>query len=106
MGTKSTEWIAPVDVERKDHDQVLAVISASPGVTIEALLEHLPWMRWGHLFSILGECLQEGSVILCQKEFQFEVRAIHLSSSGNEENEKDVLTGYMPSKSGDRWMGI
>lgn len=77
MGTKSTEWIAPVDVERKDHDQVLAVISASPGVTIEALLEHLPWMRWGHLFSILGECLQEGSVILCQKEFQFEVRAIH-----------------------------
>ena len=103
MGTKSTEWITPVDVERKDHDQVLAVISASPGVTIEALLEHLPWMRWGHLFSILGECLQEGSVILCQKEFQFEVRAIHSSSSGNE---KDVLTGYMPSKSEDRWMGI
>jgi hypothetical protein len=75
-------------------------------VTIEELLEHLPLMRWGHLFSILGECLQEGSVILCQKEFQFEVRAIPLSSSGNEENEEDVLTGYMPSKSGDRWMGI
>jgi hypothetical protein len=103
MGTKCTEWIAPVDVEQKDHEQVLAIISASPGVTIEALLEHLPWMRWGHLFSILGECLQEGSVILCQKEFQFEVRAIHSSSSGNE---KDVLTGYMPSKPGDRWMGI
>ncbi len=103
MGTKSTEWIAPVGMERKDHDQVLAVISASPGVTIEALLEHLPWMRWGHLFSILGECLQEGSVILCQKEFQFEVRAIHSSSSGHEE---DVLTGSMPSKSGDRRMGI
>ena len=103
MGTKSTEWIAPVDVERKDHDQVLAVISANPGVTIEALLEHLPWMRWGHLFSILEECLQEGSVILCQKEFQFEVRAIHSSSSGNE---KDVLTGYMPADPGDRWMGI
>jgi hypothetical protein len=34
MGTTSTEWIAPVDVERKDHDQVLAVISASPGVTV------------------------------------------------------------------------
>ncbi|MGP0593802.1 hypothetical protein ACTRXD_14855 [Nitrospira sp. T9] len=100
MGTKSTEWIAPVDVERKDHDQVLAVISASPGVTIEALLEHLPWMRWGHLFSILGECLQEGSVILCQKEFQFEVRAIHSSSSVHE---VDVRTGYMPSKPGDRW---
>ena len=103
MGTKSTEWIAPVDVERKDHDQVLAVISANPGVTIEALLEHLPWMRWGYLFSILEECLQEGSVILCQKEFQFEVRAIHSSSSGNE---KDVLTGYMPADPGDRWMGI
>ena len=103
MGTKSTEWIAPVDVERKVHDQVLAVISASPGVTIEALLEQLPWMRWGYLFSILGECLQEGSVILCQKEFQFEVRAIHSSSRGTEE---DVLTGSMPSKSGDRWMGI
>jgi hypothetical protein len=38
MGTKSTEWIAPVAVERKDHEQVLAIISASPGVTIEALL--------------------------------------------------------------------
>ncbi|MBA3611578.1 MAG: hypothetical protein H0W49_01415 [Nitrospirales bacterium] len=103
MGIKNTEWIAPVDVERKDHDQVLAVISASPGVTIEALLEHLPWMRWGHLFSILGECLQEGSVILCQKEFQFEVRAIHSSSSGNEE---DVLTGYVSSKPGNRQMAI
>lgn len=97
MGTPSTEWMSPVDVERNDHDQVLAVISASPGVTIEALLEHLPWMRWGHLFSILGECLQEGSVILCEKEFQFEVRAIHSLSSGNEE---DVLTGYTPSNIG------
>ncbi|MCA9498318.1 MAG: hypothetical protein MRJ67_11170 [Nitrospirales bacterium] len=91
MGTKSTEWMAPVDVERKDRDEVLAIISATSGVTIEALLEHLPWMRWGHLFSILGECLQEGSVILCQKEFQFEVRAIHSSSSLNGAN---VLTGY------------
>jgi hypothetical protein len=103
MGIQSIEWIAPVEVERNDHDQVLAVISASPGVTIEALLEHLPWMRWGHLFSILGECLHEGSVILCQKEFQFEVRAIHSSSSRNEE---DGLTGYVSSKPGDRWMGI
>ncbi|GJL59398.1 MAG: hypothetical protein NPIRA03_22550 [Nitrospirales bacterium] len=103
MGTQSTEWMRPVDVEQNDHDQVLAVISASPGVTIEDLLEHLPWMRWGHLFSILGECLQEGTVILCQKEFQFEVRAIHSVSTGNEE---DVLTGYTRSKSGDRWMGI
>ncbi|WNM56547.1 hypothetical protein [Candidatus Nitrospira allomarina] len=34
MGTTSTEWIAPVDVERKDHDQVSAVISARPGVTV------------------------------------------------------------------------
>ncbi len=97
MGTQRTEWMSPVDVDRNDHDQVLAVISASPGVTIEALLEHLPWMRWGHLFSILGECLQEGSVILCQKEFQFEVRAIHSLSSVNEE---DVLTGYTPSNIG------
>jgi hypothetical protein len=90
MGMKSIEWIPPVDVERKDHDQVLAVISACPGVTIEALLEHLPWMRWGHLFFILGECLQEGSVILCQKEFQFEVRAIHSISNGNEEKCPDT----------------
>lgn len=103
MATKNSEWNAPVDVERKDRDEVLAVISASPWVTIEALLDHLPWMQWGHLFSILGECLQEGSVILCQKEFQFEVRAIHSSSSGNEE---DVQMAYIPSKRGDRWMGI
>ena len=77
MVTSSKEWNAGVRVEREDREAVLAVITASPSITIEELLHHLPWMRWGYLFSILGECLQEGLVILCQKDFQFEVQAIH-----------------------------
>jgi hypothetical protein len=83
MATSSREWNPQVLIEREDREVVLSVISASQSVTIEELLHHLPWMRWGYLFSILGECLQEGSVILCQKEFQFEVRAIHPSQSGS-----------------------
>jgi len=83
MATSHKAWNDRFLVKRGDCETVLAVISASPSVTIEDLLHHLPWMRWGYLFSILGECLQEGSVILCQKEFQFEVRAIHSSQSGN-----------------------
>ena len=86
MTTCSKEWKSQILVEREDREAVLAVISSSPSVTIEELLHHLPWMRWGQLFSILGQCLQEGSVILCQKEFQFEVQAIH--SSQNETSER------------------
>jgi hypothetical protein len=64
-------------VEQEDREAVLAVISANPSVTVEDLLHQLSWMRWGRLFSILGDCRQEGLVTLCQKEWQFEVRAIH-----------------------------
>ena len=103
MATSSKEGKSQVPVEQDDLEAVLAVISASPSVTIEELLDHLPWIRWGHLFSILGQCLQEGSVILSQKEFQFEVRAINSSQSGSGEN---VLTGGVPSKSRDRQMAI
>jgi hypothetical protein len=103
MATSSKEWNAGVLVEGKDCEAVLAVISGGPSVTIEELLHHLPWMRWGDLFSILGECLQEGSVILCQKEFQFEVRAIPPVQNGRGQ---DVLTGPVPSNPRDRWMAI
>jgi len=83
MTTSSKEWNSQILVEREDREAVLAVISASPSITIEELLHQLPWIRWGHLFSILAECLQEGSVTLCQKEFQFEVRPIHSSQNGS-----------------------
>jgi hypothetical protein len=96
MATSSKEWNAQVRVKREDREAVLSVISASQSVTIEELLHHLPWMRWGHLFSILGECLQEGSVILCQKGFQFEVQALHPSQSGSG---ADVSTASVPSSS-------
>ena len=82
MATQSQEWRAQGLVEREDREAVLAVISAKSSVTIEELLHHLPWMRWGYLFSILGQCLQEGSVTLCQKQFQFEVRTIRASHTG------------------------
>lgn len=98
MATGRKEWNARVLVEREDREAVLAVIFDSPSVTIEELLHHLPWMRWGQLFSILGECLREGAVILCQKEFQFEVRAVHSSQS---QSGTDVLRQPAPSISGD-----
>jgi len=85
MTTRTQEWKSQVPVDQEDHEAVLAVISASPSVTIEELLNHLPWIRWGHLFSILGQCLQEGLVILCQKEFQFEIRAISSNQNGGDE---------------------
>ena len=103
MATSRKECYAGVHIEEKDREAVLAVISTSPSITIEELLHHLPWMRWGHLFSILGECLQKGSVILCQKDFQFEVRAISPVQNGGGQ---DVLTGPVPSNPGDRWMAI
>jgi hypothetical protein len=103
MATRSKEWNAPVLVERGGREAVLAVISASPSVTIEELLHQLSWMRWGVLFAIIGECLQEGLVTLCQKEFQFEVRAIRPSQRGREEN---VQKGVVPSPSGDRRVAI
>ena len=101
MATKSKEWNAKVLVERRDREAVLAVISASPSVTIEELLEQLPEMRWGKLFSILRECLQEGLVTLRQKEFQFEViHSLQRGSGG------DVLRGPVSPGSKDRMVAI
>jgi hypothetical protein len=99
MATQSIEWNANDRVERRDREAVLAVISASPSVTIEELLQHLPGMRWGYLFSILGECLQEGLVTLRQKEFQFEV--IH---SLQRRSGEDVVAKPVASSAGDRRM--
>ncbi|MEO6203486.1 MAG: hypothetical protein ABIP82_09770 [Nitrospirales bacterium] len=103
MATSHKERTTRNLVERGDRDAVLGVISANQSVTIEELSNYLPWMRWGYLFSILGVCLHEGSVILCQKDFQFEVRAIHSLSKGNGE---DVLTGSFSSIPGDRQRAI
>ena len=69
----------PILFERGDREAVLAVISDSPFVTIEELLQHLPWMQWGHLFFILQECLEEGLVTLSQNQGHIEVRVIHTS---------------------------
>jgi hypothetical protein len=98
MATERKEWETPVIVEREDREAVLAVISVNPSITIEELLHHLPWMRWGYLFSILGECQQEGLVAFSQKEFQFEIRTMPVLQNGMEEN---VRTGPVPG-SGDR----
>lgn len=103
MAPSHKEWTTRNLVERGDREAVLGIISARQSVTIEELSNNLPWMRWAYLFAILGECLHEGSVMLCQKEFQFEVRAIHSLSGGNKE---DVLTGSFSSKPGDRQMAI
>jgi hypothetical protein len=103
MATRSKEWNVRARVERKDREAVLAVIAAGSSITIEELLHHLPWMRWGYLFSILGECLQEGLVILCQKDFQFEIRAIH--STGGESG-RENMTGPASVRSKDRMVAI
>ena len=104
MATRSKGRHAQILVEREEREAVLAVISANSSVTIEALLDHLPWMRWGHLFSILGECLQEGSVILCQKEFQFEVRVINSSQNGSDERCSDRSCSVKLGRSADRYL--
>ncbi|WP_342349321.1 hypothetical protein [uncultured Nitrospira sp.] len=103
MATSHKELMTRNLVERGDREAVLGVISAKQSVTIEQLSNYLPWMRWGYLFFILGECLHEGSVILCQKEFQFEIRAIHPLLSGNAE---EVLTGSYSSSEETRPMAI
>ncbi len=103
MATSSKEWNARARVEREDREAVLAVIAASSSITVEELLHHLPWMRWGYLFSILGECLQEGLVFLCQKDFQFEVRAIHSTQSGSG---ADIPKGPFSASSKDRMVPI
>jgi hypothetical protein len=104
MATRRNEMGSQIFVEREDREAVFAVISASQSITIEALLDHLPWMRWGHLFSILGECLQEGSVILCQKEFQFEVRVINSSQNGSDERCSDRSCSVKLGRSADRYL--
>lgn len=103
MATGSTEWNARVLVEREDREAVLAAISASPSLTIEELLHRLPWMRWGHLFSILRECLQEGLVTLRQTEFQFEVMVIH---SLQRESEETLLPRPVQLRSDNRGVTI
>jgi len=104
MTPSSKEWKSKILVEREDREAVLAVISASPSVTIEELLHQLPWIRWGHLFSILGQCLQEGSVILYQKEFQFEVRAIHSSQNGSGERRPARSYSVKPGRLADGYL--
>ena len=103
MVTRSEALNAPTLAEREDREAILAVIYSSPSITIEELLHHLPWMQWGHLFSVIGECLQEGLVTLCQKEFQFEVRAIQASRSRIGES---VLAGPVSSSSGEQRVTI
>jgi hypothetical protein len=103
MSTSSKPWNTRACVDREDREAVLAVISASPSITIEELLDHLPWMRWGYLFSILEECLQDGLVILRQKDYQFEVRAIYPTQSGGG---RDVLHGPVSAGTKDRMVAI
>ena len=98
MATSRKEWKTQVVVERGDRDAVLAVISGNPSITIEELLHHLPWMRWGYLFAILGECQQEGLVAFSQNEFQFEIRTMPASHHRRGEN----LRTETVSHSGDR----
>ena len=86
MTTSSKEGKSRVLVEQEDREAVLSVITASSSVTIEELLHHLPWMRWGYLFSILGECLKDESVVLYQHEFHFEVRAISSTQTGSDKS--------------------
>ncbi|GJL69195.1 MAG: hypothetical protein NPIRA06_18300 [Nitrospirales bacterium] len=102
MATSHKEWTTKNLVERGDREADLGVISAKQSVTIEGLSNGLPWMRWGYLFSILGECLHEEAVILCQKEFQFEVRAIYAFSRRNGEDVLRDLLHQNPEI--DRWL--
>ncbi|MDH3504577.1 MAG: hypothetical protein OEM58_08630 [Nitrospirota bacterium] len=98
MATCRNDGESQILFERGDREAVLAVISDSPSVTIEELLQHLPWMQWGHLFFILRECLEEGLVTLSQKQCQFEFRVIHAlqHESGASDQARPV-----PSSSGD-----
>ncbi|MCA9419990.1 MAG: hypothetical protein KC592_03160 [Nitrospira sp.] len=100
MVTSHQEWNDQILVEKEDREAVLAVISSRPSVSIEELLHSLPWMRWGYLFSILVECLQEGAVILCQREFQFEVLVSHTLQKDAREM---VQARQLPASSENRW---
>ncbi|MGE0474900.1 MAG: hypothetical protein AB7P17_14800 [Nitrospirales bacterium] len=53
---------------------VLEVIASHNRISIEELLQALPWMRWGELFSIVGSFREEGVVVLDRKGFDFDVR--------------------------------
>jgi hypothetical protein len=85
MATRRNDCNAQGLVEQGDREAVLAVLSASPSMTIEELLHRLPWIQWGHVFAILGECCQAGLVTLRQKHFQFEVLMIPASSGQSAE---------------------
>jgi hypothetical protein len=82
-----------------DRKAVLGVISACLALTIEELLRQLPWMRWGCLFSILGDCIHEGLLFLSEKErCQFEVRMIF----PQDKHSGDELAKNCPVGLGDR----
>lgn len=53
---------------------VLEVIASRKRISIEELLDALPWMRWGELFSILGSFSKEGVVVLDRRGLDFDVR--------------------------------
>ena len=78
MATRGHELPRSI-TQDSDREAILAVIASEQMIPIEELLRALPWIRWGEVFSILGLCLEDGSIVLEKRGWDFEV-GIKISS--------------------------
>ena len=62
----------PVDAQ--SGQKVLNFIVEERTVTLEAIVERFPWLRWGDLFSIVWRFRREGLVTIHQVDAQMEIR--------------------------------
>jgi hypothetical protein len=70
---KERLWAKPI-FEGQHEQKVLNFIAEEQVVTLEMIVEKFPWIRWGHLFSILGRFRREGLVTVHQVDQILEVR--------------------------------
>lgn len=73
LSVKERAWPKSL-VERQTAQNVWNCIVEERVVTLEEIVERLPWIRWGDLFSILGRFRREGLISVHQVGSYLEVR--------------------------------
>ena len=74
MVSKKERLWAKSTREGQHEQKVLNFIAEEQVVTLEMIVERFPWIRWGHLFSMLGRFRREGLVTVHQVDQILEVR--------------------------------
>ena len=73
VSMKEKGW-AKSTIGGQDELQVLNFIASQKVVTLEMIVEQIPWIRWGDLVLTLGRCRREGLMTVHQVDSALKMR--------------------------------